>query len=262
MPGVTVVAGVSRGNSVIIGEGVTLVAGVADTGSAVLPNLLETFGADLQYWHKPWEADGITLNGSNAAAITDYSGNSRSFTQSNPANQPAVATVGALRGLDFNNAAAVLFIGGAGVALAQPYYFMFVVRPNASPSAAQNRHVVYDTGNAAVRWRESDLEYQAFPGSTAVSEAGSLDSAVSVLAYLDGTNSWVEVDGVRSAIGGSGTAALAGVFSCYGTGGGFGANDSFVGQLFEGALVSGAQSDATLLQARLYLDSIAAQVNA
>lgn len=225
--------------------------------STVVP-LDVIFGADLEYWHKSWEADGLTLSSDLVSSAADFSGNGVTFTQGNPAQRPPVLTVGSLRGINFNDPAAALNIGGAGVALAQPFYYMAVARPVLSPSANQNRHIIYDLGGAAMRWNEADLDFQSYPGTADIAGDGVLDSAQAVIAYINGTSSWIEINGVRSAAGGSGTASLGGVFTCYGTGGGFGSNDGFVGQLFEGALVSGAQTDAALSQATAYLQSIAA----
>lgn len=219
------------------------------------------FGADLKYWHKPWEPTGLTLISNLVSEAVDFSGNGITFTQGNPAQRPPVLTVGALRGINFNDPAAALNIGAAGVALAQPFYWMAVVRPVVSPSANQNRHIIYDLGGAALRWNEFDSDFQSYPGTADVAQGGTLGAANAVIAYVNGANSWAQVDGVRSATGGAGTAAPGGVFTAYGAGGGFGSNDNAVAQQFEGALVAGPQDEAKISQAAAYLEYIATQVN-
>lgn len=265
--------GIVRGTVLTIRDGLGG-PGLVDDGDIKTP--LETFGADLAVWHKSYEDDSLTLNGSNVSAIKDYSGNGIDFTQSNAPNQPALGSTNGYNALHFSDPTAVLHIGvGPFTGYPQPYYLAAVVAPDTYDAALnENRYIAWMHNSPGVLFAVRDeglgnvqyfTHYANGAQGSAPGDNTPLDgTAYYVICYYAGADSWIEINGTRYDAVGVGTQGLEAPgnnFVCYGTGGGFGAATSFYGKLFEGVWVQGAQAESKLSKLRDYIAQVAGNIN-
>lgn len=157
-------------------------------------------GAALAGW---WEADSVTLNGGNVAAMTDKSGNGHPLAQALAASQPAYIATGAPGG-----GPCVRFAGDylqtVAFALAQPYHTIVALKPEDTATVAY----VVDSRNAAtslinLRW-DADDTIRMYAGTYLSGPSMLGGTPIVVDALFAGASSAIGINGAPPSTGSAG----------------------------------------------------------
>lgn len=220
------------------------------------PNLI--FGSDLKAWLKTDDATKRTITTGAFQALTDQLSAS-SVSQGTASNRPALVEGAGPRSQDiarFTAANVHSLVDQAGTypTLTQPFWAAGIIKPTAAAAASGRRNILYSiTGNAAIRVNDSE-RLDMFAGGTSLVSGDVIDAAWHYfIAQYNGASSWLVIDG-GAKIEGSDVGAAGFTQMTIGSGGGFGAGDSYTGDLLEIQMGTG-MTDARLAQLKTYLTS-------